>query len=230
MIHLNKIRLRVRHILTIMLTLVTISIVPVSAKEKPGDSALTARKVFEKLGCPALELLRESSRFDMLDYWDVDSVYVVKNALYGESSLQEVTPDYLKVKITPVSSLEIKLLPVKDDTVVMTIYTVGGEGQAPDSMVEFYDSDLRKLDTKRFFTEPDLKYFFNLPKGSSVTLKQLRELIPFPTIEYSAMPGKNDVTAKLTVAEYMNVDDRELIKRYLQPQIVMDWKGKYKAK
>lgn len=230
MIHLNKISFKAwRRSLSAMAFIIA-TIVPVSAQEKPGDSTLTARKVFEQIQSPALELLRQTSRLDMLDYWDVDSVYVVKNAMNGASYLQEMTPDYLKVSVTPVSSFEIKLLPVKEGQIIMTIYTVGGERQASDSQIDFYDSKLRHLDSKRYYSAPDLKYFFNIPKGSETSMKELREMIPFPTVEYSASPDTDNLTAKLTAGEYMNVDDRNIMQLFLRPEIVMQWKGKYKMK
>ncbi len=213
-----------------MLALMIFSIVPVSAQEKPGDSALTARNVFERLQAPSLELLKQTTRLDMLDYWDADSVYKAKNAMNGESWLVDVAPDYLKLNITPVSTLEIKLLPGKKEPVVMTIYTVGGEGQARDSMIEFYDRELNPVDASLYFTEPDLKAFFDIPKGSATSMKELREMIPFPTVEYSAASGSDNLTGRLTSGEYMNVDDWNIARLFLKPEIVIPWKGKYKLK
>lgn len=213
-----------------LIALMILVIVPVSAQEKPGDSALTARNVFERLQTPSLELLKQTTRLDMLDYWDADSVYKAKNAMNGESWLETVTPDYLKLNITPVSTLEIKLLPAGKETVAMTIYTVGGEGQARDSMIEFYDLSLNPLDASLYFVEPDLKVFFDIPKGSATSMKEIREMIPFPTVEYSAAPGTDDLTGRLTVGAYMNVDDWNIARLFLRPEIVIPWKGKYKLK
>lgn len=210
-------------------SLIIFAIVPVSAQEKPGDSALTARSVFERLQSPALEILKPTLRLDMLDYWDADSVYRVRNALTGQSWLDAVTPDYLRVNITPVSTLEIKLLPVKKGEIVMTIYTVGGEGQARDSSVEFFDpSTLTPLPAAPYFTEPDLKVFFDIPKGSATNMKEIRDMIPFTTVEYSASPDSNDLTARMTAAEYINIDDRNIVNLFLLPQVKTSWKGKYK--
>ncbi|MDE6768484.1 MAG: DUF3256 family protein [Muribaculaceae bacterium] len=212
-----------------IISLIILAIVPVSAQVKPGDSALTARSVFERLQGPALELLKPTSRLDMLDYWDTDSVYRVKNALNGQSWLETVAPDYLKVNITPVSTLEIKLLPVKKGEVIMTIYTVGGDGQARDSRIEFYDpATLAPIDGTAYFTEPDLKVFFDIPKGSLTSMKEIREMIPFMTVEYGASSGSNDLTAKMTAADYINVDDRNIVKVFLLPEVKTQWKEKYK--
>ncbi len=53
-------------------------------------------------------------------------------------------------------------------------------------------------------------------------------MIPFMTVEYSAAPGTNDLTAKMTAAEYINVDDRNIVKVFLRPEVKAQWKGKYK--
>lgn len=196
--------------------------------QKSASERITARKVFENLQSPALELLKKSSRLDMLDYWDADSVYRVKNALGAFSSLQTVTPDYLKVSITPVSTLEIKILPVKNETVVMTIYTTGDDSQARDSQLNFYTDTLWPMESKHFFVTPDLKNFLDIPKGSVTSLKELREMVPFPTVEYSASPDDNTLKARLTVDKYMNTDDYNILKLFLKPEIQAQWKGKYK--
>ncbi len=213
------------------LALMITAVVPVSAQEKPGDSALTARAVFERLGSPALEILSPSSRLDMLDYWDADSVYQVKNALNGRSWLTEVTPDMLSVNITPVSTLSIKLLPVKGGKVAMAVYTVGGDGQARDSQVDFYDPiTLRQLDGSRYFTPPSLKSFFEISKGSEVTMKDIEEIIPFMTVEYDLSSGSDEVTARLTSLEFIGSEGRDKIKSLLKSDLKAPWKGKYSFK
>lgn len=207
------------------------AVAPVSAQEKPGDSALTARGVFERLQSPALEILSPSSRLDMLDYWDADSVYQVKNALNGRSWLTELTPDMVNVNITPVSTLTIKLLPVKGGNVAMTIYTIGGDGQARDSKVDFYDPvTMAQLDGTRFFKEPDLKGFFNITKDSAVTLGELQEMIPFTTVEYTVTPGSDEISAELTSLEYIGLDERKKAEPLLRAPLKARWKGKYSFK
>lgn len=190
----------------------------------------SARGVFERLQAPALDILGKSTRLDMLDYWDADSVYRAKNAMSGLSWLIDVAPDYLKVQLTPVSVFEIKILKDKDKLLAMTVYTVGGNAQAADSQVDFYADDLTlsPLDTKKYFKAPELKAFFDIPKGSATTMKEIREMIPFPTVEYSANAKNNDISARLTVGEFMDVDDYNIVKLFLKPEVTLRWNGKYK--
>ena len=108
-----------------------------SAAEAPADTAaLTASKCFLEMPVDVLDILPRSARFDMLAYFEADSVYRARNAMEGESYLRQVAPEFLEVQVTDVSTLQIRVLPAKkDDASVMTVYTVGGSGQAKDSNV-----------------------------------------------------------------------------------------------
>ena len=195
------------------------------------ESVFNARYVFEKLHTSALEILPGNTRLDMLDYWDVDSVYKASNAMEGLSWLETVTPDYLKVKITSVSSLEIKILPLKKDKIVMTIYTVGDEEQAQDSQVKFYDESLTEVASNKFLVMPEVKDFFEIPRGSATKMKEIEDMIPFPTIAFAANPDNDNLEARLTVEQYINQDDWNIAKLFAKPKVTLEWqKGKYKYK
>lgn len=196
-----------------------------NSKEKSCDEThLTARDVFTKLECPALEILPLSRRLDMLDYWDTDSIYKASNVMEGLSWLEAMTDDYLKVHITNVSNLEIKILPDKKSELVMTVYTIGSDSQAQDSQIDFYDCNLTKLETGKYFEMPDLKNFFEIPKGSITSMKEIKDMIPFPTMAFSISEKGYFLTARLTVEDYMNVDDWNIIRLFLKPSIESEWK------
>ncbi len=61
-------------------------------------------------------------------------------------------------------------------------------------------------------------------------MKEIREMVPFPTVEYSANAENNSISARLTVGEFMNLDDYNIVKLFLKPEITLEWKGKYKVK
>lgn len=189
-----------------------------------------ARSVFEDLHSSALEILPKSTRLDMLDYWDVDSVYKASNVMDGLSWLEAVTPDYLKVRITPVSTLEIKILPVKKGEIAMTVYTVGDNVQAQDSQIKFYDENLAELPADKYIEMPKIKDFFEIPKGATTKIKEIEEMIPFPTIAFEANADNTDLNARLTVEKYMNEDDWNIAKLFAVPSVTLVWhKDKYKV-
>lgn len=192
---------------------------------------VSVRDAFVNIQSPAIDILKKTTRLDMLDYWDADSVYKAQNAMEGLSWLEAAGDTFLKVRVSPVSTYELKILPLKKGKVIMGIYTVGGESQAMDSQIDFYDSNLNKLDASRYFKAPDLQAFFDIPKGALTSMKEIREMIPFPTVAYSAEEYADNVTARLTVSEYMDVDNYNIIKIFLKPQIILQWDGsRYKYK
>ena len=197
--------------------------------EKNDSLSFTARAVFEKLQCSALDILPLTTRLDMLDYWDVDSVYKASNAMEGLSWIETLTADYLKVRISSVSTLEIKILPTKKSKIVMTVYTVGDDVQAQDSEVKFYDENLAELPAAKYFVMPQIKDFFDIPKGSATKMKEIEQMIPFPTIALSANPENDNLSARLTVEQYVNEDDWNIAKLFVKPDITLEWKkDKYK--
>lgn len=191
---------------------------------------LTASKVFAEAPLEALDMIRPSTRLDMLDYYEqADSILTAANALGGETRLVAVAPDYLKVAVTPVSTLEIKVLPIGKKQVVMTLYTVGDADIARDTDVRFFDEQLRPLDSRKFLKAPSLKDFFPL-KGSELTEAGLAEKVPFASILYETGPGSEPLKASLTTLRAISQEDRDLLAPLLIPSLSAPWKGKYTFK
>ncbi|MDE5996903.1 MAG: DUF3256 family protein [Muribaculaceae bacterium] len=183
---------------------------------------LTASKVFAEIPLEVLDMIRPSTRLDMLDYYNqADSLIIAQDALGGQCRLEQVSDDYLKVSVTPISTLEIKLLPYKKDMIIMTLYTV-----ADDSVISFLDSDLNPLPSDKFFRSPDLQDFFNL-KNSGISVSELKEKIPFESIVYSSGPGETPLTAKFTTLSVLSKEDRDILTPLLIPSLTSIWKGKF---
>ena len=193
-------------------------------KEADKDSVFSARYVFERIHTSALEILPPSIRLDMLDYWDVDSIYKASNAMEGLSWLEKVNKDYLKVHISPVSTYEIRILPGKKEKLIMTVYTVGDDVQAQDSQINFYNTEFVELPSNKFLVMPKIQDFFEIPKGSATKMKEIESMIPFPTIAFSANPDNDNLEARLTVEKFVNEDDWNIAKLFVKPAIILEWK------
>lgn len=187
--------------------------------------ALTASKVFAEVPLEALDMLRPSTRLDMLDYYgQADSILTVANALGGESRLMEVADDYMKVSVTPVSTLEIKILRQGKKEIVMTLYTTGDATMARDTEVRFFDSELKPLEASKYFKAPKLTDFFNL-RDSRTSAEDLREKVPYTAVEYTTGPGDVPLIAMLTTLKAISEEDRDLLTPLLIPALSADWKG-----
>ncbi|MDE5870341.1 MAG: DUF3256 family protein [Muribaculaceae bacterium] len=192
------------------------------------EEPLTASKVFAEAPLEVLDMLRPSTRLDMLDYYNqADSLLTVTNALEGGSRLEQVASDYMRVAMTPVSTLEIKILRAGKRQIVMTLYTVGGDGMAKDTDVRFFDSTLKPIDGSRFLKAPDLTDFFSV--GShGIGKKELREKIPFMAVCYSTGPGDEPLKATFTTLDVVSQEDRDILSPLLNQYLSAPWKGSYR--
>lgn len=193
---------------------------------------ITAARAFKDIPLHVLDIISRDTRSDMLGYYGRDSIWVAKNAMEGTSHLVKVTLDYLKAVLTRVSTLEIKILPSKKyKDIALTVYTLNNEPgeRAGDSQLSFFDANLRPLPAKvtdKMFKVPQVKDFFEIPKGSLTTMKEIEDMIPFPTIVYEVSPDNTNLTARLTVGEYISIDDYNILKLFLKPEITYQWTGK----
>lgn len=197
----------------------------VSAISAFAAEPLTAAKVFVEAPLEVLDMIRPSSRLDMLDYYSqADSLVSVTNALGGQSRFETVTDDYVKVSVTPSSTLEIKILPYGKSQIAMTLYTVGGKDIAEDTDVKFFDSNLQPLPTEKFLSVPDAAGFFNL-KGSDVSLSDFNEWMPFQTFSLTTGSGKTPLTMTMTTLQTLPKERREVLSPLLTPSRTLTWSG-----
>lgn len=214
---------------TLLMLMCLVTSVTGYAGIKP-EHTLTASKAFAEAPLEVLDMLRPSTRLDMLDYYtQADSIVTLQNALGGPSKLEMVAPDYLKVSITPVSTLEIKILPIKKDQIIMTLYTVGNDSLAADTEVKFFDSSMKPLPTDKYLKAPALKEFFNL-KNSSLKESELAEKIPFQSIAYTTGPGDTPLTSTLTTLKTLSQEDQDLLTPLLTPTLTAPWTSKFQFK
>lgn len=199
-----------------------------TASGQPVDNACSA---FVNLPVNVLDILPRNVRIDMLTYFAADSIWQAPNSMEGLSHLETAGKDYLRVALTEVSDLQVRMLPYgKDRQIVMTIYTIGRGGQAPDSDVRFFDASLTELDRTKFFRYPQLKDYLDVPKGSLTSMKELTQMVAFPTYEFVTDAESTDLRGRLSVGEYMQTDDYNILKLYLRPGVTYLWNGKsYKA-
>lgn len=191
----------------------------------PADT-VTVRDVFVAMPAQTLDLLTRSMRLDMLDYLKIDSIADIANTMEGFSHLtRPATDEYLKVQVTPVSTLEFRMLPCRKGRIVATVYTVGDSLQAADSEIRFYDLSMRELDRGRYIRPADTDDFFDFRGADRGLRRELLGLVPFPTVEYRLSPDGTSLRARLTAAEYMGREDLAKIEPYLRRDREYRWTG-----
>lgn len=213
-----------RRLMAVLCLVMTVT--SLSAKGKEAPDTISARRAFVEMPALVLDLLPVDTRLDMLAYFDADSIWDATNEFEGKSRLVNVTPDYLKVDITPVTSMQIKVLHAPKGDVVLTIYTTGGDGESKDSDIRFYDASMKELDASKYFKVPLLKDFFNIPKGSATKMSEIEDLMPFYTIDFNASPDNDTLTGTLTPGDFLTVEDMKIVSLFMQPTVTYTWDGK----
>lgn len=198
-----------------------------SATPSPAlADTVTASDAFVAMPAQTLDLLTRSMRLDMLEYWKIDSIADIANTMEGFSHLcRPVTDDWLKVQVTPVTTLTIRMLPTRKGRIAATVYTIGDSLQAADSEIRFYDAEMNELKRDRFIKTPSSEDFFDFKGVDHKLRKELLSLVPFPTVEYTLSPDGTDLKARLTVGKYMGREDLEKITPYLRRDRVYHWTG-----
>lgn len=185
------------------------------ARQQPDS--LTMREAFRRLPLEIVDMLTQSTRLDMMDYLDADSLWHAANTLGGESWIESATPDLMTVRLTPVSKLQMAFLPrlkASDPQLLAVAYTIGSRSdldpEAADTQLWFFDSSMKPLEVKRFFTQPRLKDFFSFPKGAKTTMREMEEAIPFPSYSFTfATPS--ELEGELTISPVLALEDRKLV-------------------
>ena len=103
-------------------------------------SAQPAKTCFTNMPDSLSPLLTAVNRADFIDFLESKMKAEVTNRFGGKSEMTELTPDYIRVQVTPQSTWQMKLLSVNDSTrLICTVSTVCAP--ACDSHIKFYTTD-----------------------------------------------------------------------------------------
>jgi hypothetical protein len=225
---------RIKATLATLAILLSVIFAPAPAEAKKSDmqvavDTITAAQAFLRMPQQDLDLLSTSMRRDMLDYMEQrDSVYKKANVFMGLSWIEEMRPDYIKVHLSDVSNLVIKVLPDSKGglPVVMSIYTIDDGNDTADSTVKFFSNSMQPLAAKKLMKMPDPTEFYNLPKDAPLSKRDLEQMLPFYTIAFSVSPDSDVMTGQLTSANLLSTEQSEQIKPYLHSKLIWRWDGR----
>lgn len=142
--------------------------------------ARTAGEFFADIPAHILPLFDRNTRLDMLDYFDSQLSTKSKNTLGGASRVVANDSALVQIEISPQASMTLAVIPQRKDTVIALIETI--QAPVPDSHVNFYTTDWKKLDIKT----PKPEAF--LLKNNKKNRAQLPDLL-FYTITYVPSRG-----------------------------------------
>lgn len=183
--------------------------------------AQNMRTIFLEMPDSILPLLTSTNRADCTDFIEAGMKARVTNRFDGHSELLELTTDYLKMKMTSHTELQMKLLPISNgDTIICMINTVCAE--ACDSHIRFFTKGWKELKpTTKFFTAPAIKEFFTVNERSDKRLL----MADIYLVELILSPDATTLQAKYTMPAYMSGADSAFVAGGMH-DIKYHWNGK----
>lgn len=210
--HSNR-KKKMKQILTILI--LWICTMSVSAQEM--------KTIFVNLPDSIEPLLTKVNKEDCVDFLDSGMKAVVKNRFDRSAELKVLTSDYLQMQLSDVSTLELKLLPLKDSVrVICMVKTVCAS--ACDSDIRFFDTKWNELDASDFLKYP-VEDVFYLPLDSLTDdVQELRAKADICLMKATLSADDSSLTWEYTTPLTLHKDDREkLIPLLRKEPLTMQW-------
>lgn len=195
-----------------------------------GAYAQDLKSLFVAMPDSLSPLLTEVNRADFGDFLDSKMKAEVKNRFGKSSEMTRLTSDYLFLKLTGASTVEMKLLPLNDSVKIVCVVSTY-MGPVPDSKVTFYDTDWKMLPANDFLTIPGEDRFYRAPVSDieADSLKNLRLRADMYLLKAELSADDNTLSFIYTTPEYMDKQSAAELRKYLWGKpLKYQWKdGRY---
>lgn len=169
--------------------------------------------------------LENEWRKDLIDLYNAGKQAKLKNTMDGYSVLDKLTEDYLLLQSTERSSVEMKLLPLVNNTkVICVVNTVNGP--APDSRVSFFTTEWQPLDSTDLFTPVQAGWFIKEDADkNSDAFREAVSSLDMTLVRYSLSPDNQTLSATYTTPLYLDKEMREKVTPFIKetPKVYI-WK------
>lgn len=181
-------------------------------------SAQSMRTLFVSMPDSIMPLLTKNNREDCIDFIDAGMQAVVTNRLDSKSELLQFTPNFLHLRTSKAGSMQLKILPTADDTLVCVVNTICAE--ACDSRIAFYTRKWQPMDSKKYFAPPIINDFF-IPSDSVAELLDIADIY---LVKISLSANDNTLVAEYTMPQYMLQGDSARVASNLR-RLKYNWDG-----
>lgn len=164
-------------------------------------------------------LLTKVNKEDFGDFLASNMKAEVKNRLGKNSEMLKLTADYLDLKMSESSEVQMKLLPVNDSVkVVCVVHTY--KGPATDSSIRFYNTQWEELPLSSYLTLPKEDAFYKAPvaEADQETYHNLRKQADMYLFVAKLSEKDNTLLYSYTTPDYLDKDTAEKLKPFLNAE------------
>ncbi len=181
-------------------------------------SANTMSEVFIKMPDHIIVQLEEAWRKDLVDLYVSEKTAVLDNTMGGRSTLQRLTDNYLLLQLTEANTIELKLLPLVNNTYIICMVTTV-YGPVADSRVSFYTTEWNVLPAKKMYSPVAHDWFWKEnADSSSIAYYDAEMLLDMDLIKYSLSAEEETLTAEYMTPLYVDEENRKKVLSLLKTE------------
>lgn len=160
--------------------------------------------------------LESAWRKDLIDLYNSGKEAKLKNNMNGYSVLNKLTADYLQLQSTERTMIEMKLLPLVNNTNVLCVVTTVN-GPVADSRVDFYTTEWQPLSATDLYTPVSADWFIKEEVDKNdASFRDAASRLDMELIQYNLSPDDLTLAATYRTPSYLSQEDRNKITPYLK--------------
>ncbi|GHU56936.1 hypothetical protein FACS189411_08950 [Bacteroidia bacterium] len=193
-----------------------------------GVQAQEMKTLFTNMPDSLIPQLESAWRKDLIDLYNTGKEARLQNTMNGFAKLLKLTSDYVLLQPTERTTVELKSLPLVNNTYIICMITTI-DGPVADSRVAFYTTDWKSLESENLLTPVTGSWFVKdgADKNSDAYQDALARL-DMDLIKYQLSPDNQNLTATYTTPQYLSENERSKVLPFLKdnPRIYT-WEKSY---
>lgn len=137
------------------------------------------------------------------------------NSLYNNYIRKEITDSYIKIQTSDIGNIQIKLLPLINNTnIICVVKTVCKD--FCDSSIAFYTIDWIEINDDNLFPKYDISWFiYSNQNEQTDEYKNAISAIDLLPVKLTLSPNSNTIQAELDIKKYLDEKSYNMIQPFL---------------
>jgi hypothetical protein len=159
--------------------------------------------------------LEDAWRKDLVDLYRAGKPATLENTMKGHSTLLKLTDDYMLLQTTERSTLEVKFLPLVNQTYVVCAVTTVCAPVA-DSRIAFYTTDWKPLDVSALWSPPAGEWYIRRDANrQDEAFPEAVSYLDMHLIHYRLSADSQTLTAEYVTPQYLSAEERAKVEPFL---------------
>ena len=182
-----------------------------------GLRAQDMASVFTAMPNQYIPQLEDAWRKDLVELNRSGKEARLKNTMNGYSTLLNLTDDYLCLRTTDRSVVEMKLLPLVNNTFVVCMVTTV-EGPVADSRIAFSTTEWASLPTEDLLSLPEGRWYIKEGAEADEVFPELNAALDMDLFRYQLSATENTLSITYTTPLYVEDKITERLQPFLQAE------------